>query len=220
MTTHEFAAEAHLTDSELDEDSAPLALGAERFRPVEADDAQSRRVRTLRQEHRMRTQIRALLYAGRRFQTTTISDLSRSGAGIDAASGVLPGDLVALQLLDGRAIAGQVRWWLAGRCGIAFLEPLKDVIDIVAGPLNRLKGPRAGVSASGSAATAWGATAAGFQRVPSGTAHSGSGLDQDPRGLPGHNPIADALTRDPYVAMEREVPEGLRERYARKYSGY
>ena len=89
MTTHEFAAEAHLTGSELDDDSAPLALGAERFRPVEADDAQSRRVRTLRQEHRMRTQIRALLYAGRRFQTTTISDLSRSGAGIDAASGVL-----------------------------------------------------------------------------------------------------------------------------------
>jgi hypothetical protein len=219
VTTHEFAAEAHLTGSELDDDSAPLALGAERFRPVEADDAQSRRVRTLRQEHRMRTQIRALLYAGRRFQTTTISDLSRSGAGIDAASGVLPGDLVALQLLDGRAIAGQVRWWLAGRCGIAFLEPLKDVADIVAGPLNRLKGPRAGVSASEIAAMGWGATAASFERVPPGTPQVSSGLEQDPRGSPGHNPIADAFTRDPYVAVEKDLPERLRERYARKYSG-
>jgi PilZ domain len=80
--------------------------------------------RELRRHKRCPTRIPALLDTGSRFQSTTIEDLSVGGAGLAGAYGVLPGDEIVLQLLNGRALAGTVRWWFLGRCGIAFRQQL------------------------------------------------------------------------------------------------
>lgn len=73
---------------------------------------------------RVPVRIRALLQQGKTFQSTIVRDLSTSGAGLCGATGVLPGDKVSIQFLDGRLISGEVRWWFAGNCGISFDEEL------------------------------------------------------------------------------------------------
>ncbi|MEM8971625.1 MAG: PilZ domain-containing protein [Pseudomonadota bacterium] len=74
----------------------------------------------LRKFSRQLVNMRAFLHFGGRFQSTLIRDLSQSGAGLRGAVGVIPGDRVSIELLDGRAIPGKVKWWLAGNCGVAF----------------------------------------------------------------------------------------------------
>ncbi|MGI9411350.1 MAG: PilZ domain-containing protein [Hyphomicrobiaceae bacterium] len=77
-----------------------------------------------RKAARFPVRIRAVLQTAQSFQSTIIQDLSLGGAGLDGAVGVVPGDRVSIELLDGRSITGRVKWWLAGKCGIAFDEPL------------------------------------------------------------------------------------------------
>lgn len=73
-----------------------------------------------RKTPRAAVRIRALLHCGSTFQSTIVHELSRDGAGLSGASGIAPGDVVMIQFLDGRSIAGKVKWWMAGKCGIAF----------------------------------------------------------------------------------------------------
>lgn len=73
-----------------------------------------------RKTPRMSVHIRALLHCGSKFQSTIVHQLSTDGAGLSGAMGVAPGQAVTLQFLDGRAITGKVKWWIAGKCGIAF----------------------------------------------------------------------------------------------------
>ena len=64
--------------------------------------------------------IRALIYFDGKFQSSVIQDLSTGGAGLSGANGLLPGDNITIQFLDGRTVPGTIRWWLAGKCGVAF----------------------------------------------------------------------------------------------------
>ncbi|MEM7748853.1 MAG: PilZ domain-containing protein, partial [Pseudomonadota bacterium] len=57
----------------------------------------------LRKFSRQLVNMRAFLHFGGRFQSTLIRDLSQSGAGLRGAVGVIPGDRVSIELLDGRA---------------------------------------------------------------------------------------------------------------------
>ncbi len=95
----------------------------------EAEPAETRTAPKLllhrRSEHRFPVRIRGLLYHGGIYQTTMIENLSTKGAGLRGASGIAPGDSIAIQLLDGRELTGEVRWWLAGRCGIEFHTPIQ-----------------------------------------------------------------------------------------------
>ena len=68
--------------------------------------------------------LRGVLYHGDRFQTTTIENLSNGGAGLNGAVGIAPGDDVTIRLLNGRELSGEVIWWLAGHCGVAFYDEL------------------------------------------------------------------------------------------------
>ena len=74
----------------------------------------------MRKTPRLPVHIRALLHCGSKFQSTVVHELSTDGAGLSGATGITPGDAVTLQVLDGRAINGKVKWWFAGKCGIAF----------------------------------------------------------------------------------------------------
>ncbi|MEM6498888.1 MAG: PilZ domain-containing protein [Pseudomonadota bacterium] len=87
----------------------------------------------LRKFSRQLVSIRAFLHFGGRFQSTLIRDLSRSGAGLRGAVGVIPGDRVNIELLDGRAISGKVKWWLAGNCGVAFDTKLEENDPLLTG---------------------------------------------------------------------------------------
>ena len=69
---------------------------------------------------RVSVRFRGVLYHGDRFQTTTIENLSNGGAGLNGAVGIVPGDDVTIRLLNGRELSGEVIWWLAGHCGVAF----------------------------------------------------------------------------------------------------
>jgi len=87
----------------------------------------------LRKFSRQLVNIRAFLHFGGRFQSTLIRDLSQSGAGLRGAVGVIPGDRVNIELLDGRSISGKVKWWLAGNCGVAFDTALEDNDPLLTG---------------------------------------------------------------------------------------
>lgn len=77
-----------------------------------------------RRFERYPTCLRAILNTGARFQTTTIENISRGGAALASASGVMPNDTIVLEFLNGRRLEAKVRWWVNGRCGIAFYEHL------------------------------------------------------------------------------------------------
>lgn len=93
-----------------------------------------------RQHQRFPTSLRAILYCRGQFQTTAIHDLSQGGAGLTGAFGVMPNDGVILQLLDGRQIDATVRWWVQGRCGLVFIQPLavNDTLIQQAGKRSRV----------------------------------------------------------------------------------
>jgi hypothetical protein len=93
-----------------------------------------------RQHQRFPTSLRAILYCRGQFQTTAIYDLSQGGAGLTGAFGVMPNDGVILQLLDGRQIDATVRWWVQGRCGLVFKQPLaeNDILIQQAGKRSRV----------------------------------------------------------------------------------
>lgn len=80
----------------------------------------------LRKFPRQPVHIRALLYKGETFQPTLLQDLSRGGAGLQGATGIVPGDKISIQFLDGRVVTGEIKWWLAGNCGAAFDTQLAE----------------------------------------------------------------------------------------------
>ncbi len=82
--------------------------------------------RQRRCEERIPVRIRGLLYHGGNYQTTIIDNISPRGVGLVGAMGIVPGDNIAIQLLNGRELSGKVMWWLADRCGIAFHQPLAE----------------------------------------------------------------------------------------------
>lgn len=83
-------------------------------------------LRQSRRAPRKRIKVRAILATSTTFQSTIITDISRTGAGIKPAIGIFPGDDVKLELLDGRVLPGRVVWWLLGASGIEFEAPLDE----------------------------------------------------------------------------------------------
>ena len=79
----------------------------------------------LRQHDRQRVRINALLYSGKTFQSVVIRDISQGGAGLQNCSSLIENDKVMLKLMNGRSIAAEVRWWLAGSCGVRFATTLE-----------------------------------------------------------------------------------------------
>ncbi len=89
------------------------------------------KIRVLRARRRINTQINAELLSAGGCQETQICDVSRYGAGLAGFHDVKKGEFVAIKLLGGQIIHGNVRWHRGNRCGIAFFEPLAEDAPLV-----------------------------------------------------------------------------------------
>lgn len=77
-----------------------------------------------RRSSRTSVRIDATLHAADSSQSVTLTDLAVDGAGVHVAIGLAPGDAVAIELLNGRKLSGEIVWRLMGSCGIEFSEAL------------------------------------------------------------------------------------------------
>ncbi len=68
--------------------------------------------------------MRALLHLRARYQSVLVRDVSPGGMKLEKAFGLMPGDIVTVELLSGRALQGKVMWSVAPFCGLAFEQPL------------------------------------------------------------------------------------------------
>ena len=89
----------------------------------------------LRRHVRISSNIKAILYTETKFQSVIIRNISLGGAGLANCSCVLENDSVVLCLLSGRRIEAKVRWWLAGVCGVQFIELLEPNDILLTGRL-------------------------------------------------------------------------------------
>jgi hypothetical protein len=83
----------------------------------------------LRRRHdRVETDIPAILHVRGHFRGVTIRNLAPGGASLAGGFALFRGDVVEVELLNGRRLAGSIAWSMGHRCGVAFTETL-DVSD-------------------------------------------------------------------------------------------
>jgi hypothetical protein len=80
----------------------------------------------LRTTERRDTKMHAIVHCRGRFQSVGIRDISPGGMKLENAFGLLPGDVVMIELLSRRTIGGTVVWAVAPYTGIAFDQPLSE----------------------------------------------------------------------------------------------
>jgi len=83
---------------------------------------------------RHKTRCDAVLNAHGRFQPVIIHNVSRSGMKLKNAFGLVPGDVVAVELLSRRRFDGTVMWAVAPYTGIAFDESLAEDDPVLISP--------------------------------------------------------------------------------------
>lgn len=66
----------------------------------------------------------AIVHCRRRFQSVVIRDISPGGMKLENVLGLMPGDVVTIELMSSRSLVGTVTWSVASFCGIAFETPL------------------------------------------------------------------------------------------------
>ena len=79
------------------------------------------------------TRMRALLHFRARYQSVIVRDVSPGGMKLEKAFGLMPGDIVTIELMSGRAFQGKVMWSVAPFCGLAFentLEQQDPLLDL------------------------------------------------------------------------------------------
>ena len=76
------------------------------------------------ERHEPRTH--AILHSRSHFQSVTIRDISRGGIKLENAFGLMPGDVVRIELLPRRHLQGKVAWSVASFCGVVFDNPLVE----------------------------------------------------------------------------------------------
>ena len=82
---------------------------------------------------RQKTRWDAVLYVHGRFQNIIIHNISRSGMKLKNAFGLVPGDVVSIELLSKRSFDGTVVWSVAPYTGIAFTDFLADDDPVLTG---------------------------------------------------------------------------------------
>jgi uncharacterized protein (DUF58 family) len=98
----------------------------------------SERVTIRRQPERRQGQARrhgrmsALLHVRARFQTVVVVDYSEGGVQIEGSFGLVPGDVMTLELLTGHRIDIRVVWSLGSKLGASFSEQLVEGDPVLA----------------------------------------------------------------------------------------
>ena len=95
----------------------------------------------MRRFDRIPVQVPAVLYLGNKSQFTVIRDISFAGARLDGAIGVFPGDTIQVALVTGHSKAANVRWWLNGSCGVAFVTLLQEGDPFIARAIRHVRKP-------------------------------------------------------------------------------
>lgn len=70
------------------------------------------------------TKMHAIVHCRRRFQSVVIRDISLGGMKLENILGLMPGDVVTIELMSSRSLIGTVVWSVASFCGITFETPL------------------------------------------------------------------------------------------------
>jgi hypothetical protein len=87
-----------------------------------------------RSSERSVTRKHAILQSHERSQTVLIRDISVGGMKLQNAFGVVPGDVVTIELLNRRALSGKVAWSVAPYCGVRFDTALAESDPLLAPP--------------------------------------------------------------------------------------
>jgi len=82
---------------------------------------------------RQKTRWDAVLYVHGRFQNILIHNISCSGMKLKNAFGLVPGDVVSVELLSHRTFEGTVMWSVAPYTGVEFTEFLAEDDPIFTG---------------------------------------------------------------------------------------
>lgn len=79
-----------------------------------------------RKIERTSARVPVLVHCRGRFQRAKIADYSQEGLQLEGTFGLIPTDVVSVELLSGVKVDGRVEWSLGGQTGIAFPEPLES----------------------------------------------------------------------------------------------
>lgn len=67
-----------------------------------------------------------LVHCRGRFQRATIADYSETGLRLERTFGLIPTDLIQIELFSGTRVPGKVEWSLGGQTGVVFSERLGE----------------------------------------------------------------------------------------------
>jgi len=72
------------------------------------------------------TKMHAIVNCRGRFQSAIVRNISPGGMKLENVQGLMPGDVVSIELLSLRVLGGTVVWSVGSFCGIKFARPLAD----------------------------------------------------------------------------------------------
>lgn len=78
-----------------------------------------------RRSERTSARVQVLVHCRGRFQRAKAADYSQVGLQLEGTFGLIPGDLILIELISGVRVPGKVEWSLGGQTGIAFAERLE-----------------------------------------------------------------------------------------------
>jgi hypothetical protein len=78
-----------------------------------------------RRIERTSARVQVLVHCRGRFQRAKVADYSQVGLQLEDTFGLIPSDLVLIELVSGVRVPGKVEWSLGGQTGIVFSERLK-----------------------------------------------------------------------------------------------
>jgi len=79
-----------------------------------------------RRIERTSARVQVLVHCRGRFQRAKIADYSHVGLQLEGTFGLIPTDLVLIELVSGIRLPGKVEWSLGGQTGIVFSERLES----------------------------------------------------------------------------------------------
>jgi hypothetical protein len=77
-----------------------------------------------RRIERTPVKVQILVHCRGRFQRAKIADYSQLGLQLEGTFGLIPTDLVEIELVSGVRVPGRVEWSLGGQTGVVFSERL------------------------------------------------------------------------------------------------
>jgi hypothetical protein len=78
-----------------------------------------------RKDERSSAGVQVLVHCRGHFQRAKIANYSQVGLQLNGTFGLIPSDVVLIELISGVQVPGKVEWSLGGQTGIAFSERLE-----------------------------------------------------------------------------------------------